>query len=249
MTQLSVNVDHVATLREARQAGYPNPAAAARIAEEAGAGGITVHLRGDRRHIQESDIVTLRAEVKGKLNLEMAITDEMVAIARELKPHQVTLVPERPDEVTTEGGLDLAASTAAIASAARELRDAGIDVSIFLDPDEQQIEHLAKLGGEAATGFEINTDRYSKSGGAERSSELVRIVDCARLGADSGLRVYAGHGLTTDSVGPLAAIPEIEEFNIGHAIVSRAVLVGMQRAVEEMLAAILRGVSTQLPTR
>lgn len=233
---LSVNIDHVATVRQARRAPYPDPVKAAAIAEEAGAHGITVHLRSDRRHVQDDDVRRLRGSVRGKLNLEMAATEEMLGIALELRPDQVTLVPERPEEVTTEGGLDLGVFGDEVAAASARLRDAGIDVSLFLDPDAEQIERLA--GNRAASGFEINTDRYTKAAGTERGAELDRITTCADRGAELGFRVYAGHGLTTDNVGPIAALAPVEELNIGHFIVSRAVLVGLKEAVREMLAAI-----------
>lgn len=237
MTQLSVNVDHVATLREARGAGYPRPLEAARIAEEAGASGITVHLRSDRRHIQDRDVEEMREAVRGKLNLEMAATEEMLAIATRLVPDQVTLVPERPEEVTTEGGLDLGMNSATIVAASRKLAEAGIDVSLFLDPDPRQIGRLVDLSNNPIQGFEINTDHYTRPG-ARADLEFERIVEAAALGSECGLRVYAGHGLTTGNVGRVAELPVIEELNIGHFIVSRAVLVGMDAAVREMLAAM-----------
>ncbi len=237
MTLLSVNIDHVATLRQARGVSYPSPSEAARLAEGAGASGITVHLRGDRRHIQDADVEELREVVRGKLNLEMAATEEMLELAIRWRPDQVTLVPERPEEVTTEGGLDLVAAGDSIPEAVGRLTDAGISVSLFLDPEAAQIERLADLSHDLANGFEINTDHYTRPG-ADSESELERIVEAAALGAESGLRVYAGHGLTTDNVRRVAEIPVIEELNIGHAIVSRAVLVGMEAAVREMLAAI-----------
>ncbi len=238
--KLSVNVDHVATLRQARGAAYPDPVAAAALAEAAGAFGITVHLRGDRRHIQDADVAALRRSVAGKLNLEMAVTGEMLAFALEIGPDQATLVPERPEEVTTEGGLDLAAAGDPGAEAARRLAAAGIAVSVFLDPDPRQVERLAAFVAEGVPvrGFEINTDRYTRASGSARAAELEKIVAAAALGRGHGLAVYAGHGLTTDNVGPVASLPEVEELNIGHAIVSRAVLVGMKDAVQEMLAAI-----------
>ncbi len=247
--KLSVNVDHVATLRQARGVAYPDPVAAAALAEAAGASGITVHLRSDRRHIQDADVAALRRSVAGKLNLEMAVTEEMLSIALATRPDQVTLVPERPDELTTEGGLDLAAAGERAAEAARRLTAAGIAVSVFLDPDPRQIDLLAELAPRAAVGgptgrgglirgFEINTDRYTRASGAGREAELAKIAHVARLGGERGFAVYAGHGLTTENVGPVAALPQVEELNIGHAIVSRAVLVGMEAAVGEMLAAI-----------
>jgi pyridoxine 5-phosphate synthase len=241
MPKLSVNVDHVATLREARGAGYPSPVEAAEIAESTGAHGITVHLRGDRRHIQDADVAQLRRSTRGKLNLEMAVTEEMISIALDLRPDQVTLVPERADEVTTEGGLDLSAHGEAIAAAAVRLAGNGIAVSAFLDPEPSQIWRLAAIENRPIPGFEINTDSYSQASGQATERELDRIVESCRVGAELGLHVYAGHGLTTQNVGALSALKEIEEFNIGHAIVSRAVLVGMNEAVREMLDAIARG--------
>ncbi len=237
MTQLSVNVDHVATLRQARGVSYPSPLEAARIAERAGASGITVHLRRDRRHIQDRDVEELTTVVQGKLNLEMAADDDMVAFACTLGPDQVTLVPERPDEVTTEGGLDLVNAGSKVLSATRKLADAGILVSLFVDPDPAQIRRLTDFSNQQASGFEINTDHYTRPG-ADRSAELERIVDAAAMGAECGLQVYAGHGLTVENVRRIAEIPVIRELNIGHAIVSRAVIVGMEAAVKEMLAAM-----------
>jgi pyridoxine 5-phosphate synthase len=239
MAHLSVNVDHVATLRQARRADYPDPVEAATMAEQAGASGITVHLRGDRRHIQDQDVRSLRQVVHGKLNLEMATTDEMVAFALDCcKPDQITLVPERPEEVTTEGGLDLLGHGDEVGRVAKLLEGNGIAVSVFIDPDPRQIERLSQIRGDLTLGFEINTDSYTKAHGSARETELSKIVEVAELGMDNGLLVYAGHGLNTDNVGPVAAIPQIEELNIGHAIVSRAVLIGMEAAVSEMLTAM-----------
>jgi pyridoxine 5-phosphate synthase len=235
---LQVNIDHVATLRQARRATHPRPVEAARLAEEAGAAGITAHLRADRRHVQDADLRELREAVRGKLNLELAATDEMLRAALAIRPHQVTLVPERPDEVTTEGGLDLVAHAVRIQAAASDLARAGIAVSLFVDPVPSQIEALARLRD--VEGFEINTDAYTRPG-ADVQRELAAIARAARAGASAGLRVYAGHGLTTANVGPVAGIIEMEELNIGHSIVSRAVLVGMGEAVREMLAAIAAG--------
>ena len=250
---LSVNVDHVATLRQARGAPYPDPVEAADVAESAGAGGVTVHLRGDRRHIQDADVRRLSDSVRGKLNLEIAASDEMIAIALEMRPDQVTLVPERPDEVTTEGGLDVVRHPGPIRSAARRLTAADIDVSLFLDPDPEQLAALADLGAEVG-GFEINTDAYTQAvirgdhgldpaldpandpGAIEREMEKIRTV--ARQGIEHGLRVYAGHGLTTGNVGPVAALPEVEELNIGHWLVSRGAIVGLAQSVREMLDAM-----------
>jgi pyridoxine 5-phosphate synthase len=239
MTRLSVNVDHVATLREARGTWYPEPVVTARIAEQAGATGITVHLRGDRRHIQERDVLEIRAAIEGKLNLEMATTEEMVAIALETRPDQVTLVPERPEEVTTEGGLDLLQAGQRALQVADKLAAAGIDMSVFIDPEEAQIDWLVARDSQSIRGFEINTDRYSRTTSEEdRARELSAIEQTASQGEAAGLKIYAGHALTTDNVGPVAAVPQIEELNIGHFLVGRAVEVGMATAVEEMLRAM-----------
>ncbi len=241
MTRLSVNIDHVATLREARGVSYPDPLEAARLAEAAGAHGITVHLRSDRRHIQDRDVEALHEVTRGKLNLEMAATDEMLEIATHLRPDQVTLVPERPEEVTTEGGLDLGSQGERTREATARLKEAGIDTSVFLDPDPLQIERLSVLGPSIA-GFEINTDRYTRAHLAGDQSaterELAAVSRAAMDGRDLGLAVYAGHGLTVASVGAVAALEPVEELNIGHAIVARAVLVGIDAAVREMLGAI-----------
>jgi pyridoxine 5-phosphate synthase len=248
--KLSVNVDHVATLRQARGAGYPDPVEAARLAEETGAHGITAHLRSDRRHIQDDDVEALAQSVRGKLNLEMAATDEMLVVALAHRPGQVSLVPERPEELTTEGGLDLLRHGERIHAVAERLAEAGIAVSLFLDPDSRQVDAAAALPRELVSGFEINTDAYTKafSGTAglhpndtvppRAADELEAIRAAARRGGEAGLRVYAGHGLTTANVGPIAAIPEIEELNIGHFLVCRSVFVGLAEAVREMLRAM-----------
>ncbi|REJ79944.1 MAG: pyridoxine 5'-phosphate synthase [Acidobacteria bacterium] len=234
--QLSVNVDHVATLRQARRADYPDPVDAARIAESAGASGITVHLREDRRHIQDHDLAALAEAVRGKLNLEIAGTVAMLEIAERHRPGQVTLVPERPDEITTEGGLDLVRHSRRVQRAANTLAESGIAVSIFLDPEEAQVDCAVQM--ENIAGIEINTDHYTR---AERpEGELEEIRRAAARAAEAGISVYAGHGLTTTNVGAVAAVPQIEELNIGHSIVSRAVLVGFEAAVKEMLEAIRR---------
>lgn len=253
-TRLSVNVDHVATVRQARGAAYPDPVDAARIAEDSGASGITAHLRVDRRHIQDSDVARLREAVRGKLNLEMSTEREMLDVALRILPDQVTLVPERPEEVTTEGGLDLRRQGSASGVAAIKLAQAGIAVSLFLDPAPAQIDLLAKLrddlSGDSSgsgedgfpQGFEINTDAYTKSQRSEDvARELAKVRQAMERGVELGFEVYAGHGLTVGNVGPIAALDAVEELNIGHALVSRAVLVGMKAAVEEMLAAIAAG--------
>jgi pyridoxine 5-phosphate synthase len=232
--RLSVNVDHAATLRQARRAAYPDPVDAARIAEQAGASGITVHLRVDRRHIQDRDVERLRETVRGKLNLEMSTADEMVQVALRVRPDQVTLVPERPEEVTTEGGLDVVRHGERIAEVSEQLKAAGIEVSLFVDPDLEQIQAIRGVSG-----FEINTDAYTRARDqAEAMVQLDKVARAATLGRGQGLHLYAGHGLRTDNVGPVASLPGLEELNIGHFLVSRAVLVGMDAAVREMLAAM-----------
>ena len=240
MLKLSVNVDHVATLRQARGTSYPDPVEAAGLAERAGASGITVHLRSDRRHIQDGDVEALKSSVQGKLNLEMAATEEMCAIALRVRPDQVSLVPERPDELTTEGGLDLRQHHHTVLAAAERLHAGGILVSVFLDPDPVQIEALAAFPAGLLTGFEINTDAYTRAGAgsAAAAGEIERIAAAARLGRAAGFAVYAGHGLSAGNVGPVAAIAEIEELNIGHALISRALMLGMTAAVKELLAAM-----------
>lgn len=236
--QLSVNVDHVATLRQARRCAYPDPVEAAAVAEGAGASGITIHLRADRRHIQDSDLERLRESVRGKLNLEMAASDEMIAIACRARPHQVTLVPERPEELTTEGGLDVAAHLPRLLCGAERLRAAGIEVSLFVDPDPRRIDALAPFSGGLVSGIELNTDAYTRAQGgfaASRRAEAARSTD---IGAAMGFRIYAGHGLTAANVGGIASIPKVEELNIGHSLISRAVILGLDGAVREMLAAM-----------
>jgi pyridoxine 5-phosphate synthase len=240
--KLSVNVDHVATLRQARRTGYPDPVEAARIAEAAGAAGITAHLRVDRRHIQDADVERLRESVRGKLNLEMSSAEEMVRVALRVKPDQVTLVPERPEEVTTEGGLNLILYGRRIVDVAARLASAGIAISLFLDPDPRQIQALLPLAASGVTGFEVNTDAYTRAGDpAARESALREIAAVVEQGTAEGLHAYAGHGLRTDNAGAVAAIPGMEELNIGHFIIARAAIVGMDAAVREMLAAIAGG--------
>jgi pyridoxine 5-phosphate synthase len=240
--KLSVNVDHVATLRQARKTRYPDPVEAARIAEGAGASGITVHLRVDRRHIQDTDVERLRANVRGKLNLEMSSAEEMVKIALQSKPHQVTLVPERPEEVTTEGGLNLILYGRRIAGVGDRLAAAEIAVSLFIDPDLRQIQALAALEGHGVTGFEINTDAYARATEPEAiQAQLRQIAEAVEQGRALGLHAYAGHGLNTENVGPIAAIAGMEELNIGHALIARAVIVGLEVAVKEILAAMSEG--------
>ena len=237
MTELSVNVDHVATLRQARLAGYPSPLEAARLAEEAGAFGITVHLRQDRRHIQDRDVVDLRGAVAGRLNLEIAAEEPMLQFAERVRPDQVTLVPERPDEVTTEGGLDLIGRGEQVQRAASRLTGAGIRVAVFVDPDLTQLAALDDQGD--VTGFELNTDAYTRALGSDADAEFAKIEEAAERGLAAGREAYAGHGLTIANVGRVAALAGISELNIGHSIVSRAVLIGMPAAVTEMLEAML----------
>ena len=238
---LSVNVDHVATVRQARRVPYPDPVEAARLAEAAGARGITAHLRADRRHIQEHDVERLRQAVTTRLNLEIAATDEMVEIALRHRPDLVSLVPETPEEITTEGGLDLTRHRARVEEVARRLAGDGITVSLFLDPDPRQIEIAAGMPRDVVAGYEINTDAYTKAtldGAAGGYAELEAVREAAGLGEAAGLHVYAGHGLTPANVGAIAAIPQVEELNIGHGLVARAVTVGMTEAVREFLRAM-----------
>ncbi len=243
--KLNVNIDHVATIREARKTIEPSIITAAVICEQAGADGITVHLRGDRRHIQDRDIELLRDVVTTYLNVEMAATDEMVGIALRTKPDAVSLVPESPNEITTEGGLDVVGNFENVKNVVEKLKEAGIFVSIFLDPDSEQIEAANGVGAQQV---ELCTAEYAEmtlssraahGEGAEKASAEVERIQRAAVHAKSlGLIVAAGHGLTYRNVGALAAIPEIAEFNIGHNIISRAVFVGLNQAVREMIEAI-----------
>jgi pyridoxine 5-phosphate synthase len=227
--RLYINIDHVATLRQARRGAEPDPVEAASLCEAAGADGITAHLREDRRHIQDADIQGLKAKVRTYFNLEMACVAEMVELARRIKPEQVTLVPERREEITTEGGLDLVSDPSRIANAIASLNDAGIRVSLFIDPTRAAVEQSKKLGVAA---IELHTGTYSHHPESARTIDALR--DSASRGADLGLAVHAGHGLTVKNVGPVAAIPEIEELNIGHSVISRAVFIGLDRAVKEI---------------
>jgi pyridoxine 5-phosphate synthase len=233
--RLYINVDHVATLREARRTDEPDPVAAAVLCEEAGADGITAHLREDRRHIHDDDVTRLVETIHTVFNLEMAATDEMLGAAERLHPHQATLVPERREEVTTEGGLDLARHPDATASALARLKRAGVRTSLFIDPELETVAAAHALGADA---IELHTGRYAN--GPDDPRTLTALCEAARRGASLGLAVHAGHGLTVRNVGPVAAIPEIEELNIGHSIVSRAVFVGLPQAVREMRAAMDR---------
>jgi pyridoxine 5-phosphate synthase len=236
--RLGVNIDHVATVRQARRVPEPDPVQAAVLAEMGGADGITVHLRHDRRHIQDRDVEILRQVVKTRLNVEMAASQEMVRLALTVKPDQVTLVPERREELTTEGGLDVVLNSVQLRPIVKTLAEAGITVSLFVDPDFEQVKEAHKIDARAV---EINTAAYSDARDARsRESALRRVVDAARLGRKLGLAVHAGHGLTYQNVAAVAAVPEISELNIGHNIVARAVLVGMERAVREMAEAMRR---------
>ena len=238
MLRLGVNVDHVATLRQARRVDYPDPVEAALAAEAAGADGITVHLREDRRHIQERDVEELRRRLRIKLNLEMAVTDAVVAFALRIRPADACLVPERREELTTEGGLDIVRHAPRVRGAVERLVGAGIRVSLFIDPDEAQLRASADA---RAPAVELHTGDYANARApAAAARELERLRAAARIAARLGLEVHAGHGLTVANVGPVAAIAEIVELNIGHSIVARAVLVGMAAAVREMKDAIAR---------
>jgi len=233
MPKLNVNVDHVATLRQARGANEPDPVLAAFIAELAGAHGIVVHLREDRRHIQNRDLNILRQTVKTKLNMEMAATNEMVRIASQVKPDIVTLVPEKREELTTEGGLDVVGNIKTVSKAVKKLRDAGIFVSIFIDPDKNQIKASKEIGADMV---ELHTGLYVNSNNEKRrDKELIKIEESVGIALDHELRVAAGHGLDYTNVEPIAGIEEIEELNIGHSIISRSVIVGIEQAVSDML--------------
>jgi pyridoxine 5-phosphate synthase len=248
--RLNVNIDHVATVRQARRAPEPSVIAAAMACEQAGADGITVHLRGDRRHIQDLDVRTLRSSINTYLNLEMAATEEMLGVALEIKPDAVTLVAERPDEITTEGGLDAKTNIAIVRAAVARLRQGGILASLFIDPDQAQIEVASEIGAQQV---ELCTAAYAEAtlgsrgihgeGAARASQELRRLREAAQLARQYGLHVAAGHGLTYRNVVAVSAIKEITEFNIGHNIVARAVFVGLDNAVREMQTAIRIGSS------
>jgi pyridoxine 5-phosphate synthase len=228
---LGVNIDHVATLRQARGTPYPRPADAVVVAERAGADSITVHLREDRRHIQDADLPAIAAVMQTHMNLELAVTDEMLNIACRFAPSDCCLVPERREEVTTEGGLDVAGQVDRVRAACTRLADAGIRVSLFIDPEERQLEAAVECG---APVVELHTGAYADVAGERRAEELQRIAHAAEYGDRLGLVINAGHGLNYDNVGEVAAIPQIVELNIGHAIVSRAVFDGLTVAVSEM---------------
>lgn len=236
--KLAVNVDHVATVREARKSYYPDPVHAAVLAELGGADGIVVHLRLDRRHIKERDVKIIKEIIKTKLILEMAIDEELIKFAQEVKPYQVTLVPERVEEITTEGGMELEGRVDEVKKAVKVLNKAGIKVSLFLNPEEKTLELAKKTRAQIV---ELHTGMYAEAVEEEkRLEELARLERGAHLAKDLGFIVHAGHGLNYENIGPVAAIPEIEEFSIGHAIVGRAIMVGMKEAVREMKELILR---------
>lgn len=230
---LGVNIDHVATLRQARRAAYPDPVHAALAAEMAGADSITLHLREDRRHIQDRDVHVLKGLLKTHMNLELAVTPEMIEIARSVRPADCCFVPERREEITTEGGLDVAGQLQKVKEATAALTQEGVRVSLFIDPDPRQVEAAAQIGAPA---IELHTGAYAEATGAHQAAELTRLREAARLAARLGLKVNAGHGLHYHNVQPVAAIPEITELNIGHAIIARAVFDGIAAAVRDMKA-------------
>lgn len=242
--KLGVNIDHVATLRQARRVAYPDIVAAADAAERGGADGITIHLREDRRHIQDADVDRLAPHVRSKLNLEIAAIDEMLAIALRVVPRDICLVPERRQEVTTEGGLEVAGQVESLRRIVSPMRDKGIHVSLFIDPDARQIEATLAAGADVV---ELHTGAYAEApAGAARAQELLRLQNAARVAAAAGLLVNAGHGLTLENVAPIAAIPEVYELNIGHSLVADALFVGLESAVRRMkehLVAVRAGVA------
>jgi pyridoxine 5-phosphate synthase len=236
--ELGINIDHVATLRNARGTIYPDPLRAAALAEEAGADLITLHLREDRRHIKDADLLALRPLIKTRMNLECAVTPVMIGIACKVKPHDVCLVPEKREEVTTEGGLDVLGHFDAVKAATNKLIDAGIRVSLFIDPEEKQIQAAKDVG---AAVVELHTGRYADLSGAAQATELERIRKAAIFGKSIGLRVNAGHGLHEGNVKSIAAIAELSELNIGHAIVAEALFKGWQKAITDMKALMVQG--------
>lgn len=239
MLRLGVNIDHVATVRQARRGHHPDPVVAAALAVVGGASGITVHLREDRRHIQERDVRLVRETTTACLNLEMAAVEEMARFALAVRPDEATLVPEKREELTTEGGLDLVTHEKAVREVANQLRDAGILVSLFIDPDPRQVEAAHRIKAQA---IELQTGSYSEARTREeRKSRLVELAEAALLAHQLGLKVHAGHGLDYQNVQPVAAIPQLEELNIGHSIVSRSILVGMEQAVRQMRQAMDQG--------
>lgn len=231
--ELGINIDHVATVRQARRAPYPDPVHAALLAEQAGADNITLHLREDRRHIQDRDVRLLRPLIQTRMNLEMGLTEEMLGIATEVRPHDVCLVPENRQEVTTEGGLDVAADLERVAQGVQRLVAAGSRVALFIAPDLAQVEAAKRSG---ASVIELHTGTYAEATGGHRARELGRLTAAARRAASLGLEVHAGHGLTYHNVQPVAAIAEVVELNIGHCIIARAIFCGLEAAVREMKA-------------
>lgn len=233
---LGINIDHVATVRQARRAPYPDPVHAALLAEQAGADNITLHLREDRRHIQDRDVRALRPLLQTRMNLEMGLTAQMLDIAVELRPHDVCLVPENRAEITTEGGLDVAADVERVAQGVRKLAGAGIRVALFIAPDLPQVDAAKRSG---APVIELHTGSYAEASGAAQARELDRLAAAARHAAALGLEVHAGHGLTYHNVRPVAAIPDVVELNIGHCIIARAIFCGLQQAVRDMKALMI----------
>ena len=236
---LGVNIDHVATLRQARGTAYPSVVEAAAVAEAAGADAITIHLREDRRHIQDADVFELIGRLETRMNLEMAVTDEMLAVAEKVRPSDVCLVPERREELTTEGGLDVVGSLDRVRRACHRLSDAGIRVSLFIDPEPDQVLAAADAG---AGVIELHTGCYAEQHGVLAAKELDRLRTATRSGLTAGLQVNAGHGLHVGNVGPVAAIEGVRELNIGHALIARAVFIGLSAAVREMKQAMQAGV-------
>jgi pyridoxine 5-phosphate synthase len=236
--ELGINIDHIATLRNARGTVYPDPLKAARLAEEAGADLITLHLREDRRHIKDADLMALRPLIQTRMNLECAVTPEMINIACHIQPHDVCLVPEKREEVTTEGGLDVVGHFEAVKAATTQLKAAGIRVSLFIDPEERQIQAAKDAG---ATVIELHTGRYADLSGDQQKKELERIRIAAQFGKSIGLRVNAGHGLHEGNVIPVAGITELSELNIGHAIVAEALFKGWQKAITDMKSLMVQG--------
>jgi len=240
MIRLFINVDHVATVREARKTNEPDPLQAALLAEMAGADGITIHLREDRRHIQDHDVARIRESIKTKVNLEMAPTDEMLNIALKNKPYQISLVPEKREEITTEGGLDIASMEDRLKSMGEQFSKNKILFSLFIDPDPKQVEASKRVGADSV---EFNTGQYTElKDSIKIGEELEKIRSSSKLAAQLGLRVFAGHGLNNQNVISIAAIPEIEELNIGHNIIAKSIYLGMEKAVKEMFHAIDRGI-------
>ena len=229
--ELGINIDHVATVRQARRVAYPDPVHAALLAEQAGADNITLHLREDRRHIQDRDVYALRPLMQTRMNLEMGLTDEMVGIALKVQPQDCCLVPEKREEITTEGGLDVAADVERVAAGVRKLAGAGIRVALFIAPDLAQIEAAKRSG---APVIELHTGTYAEASGSAQARELERLSAAAKRAANLGLEVHAGHGLTYNNVTPVASISEIVELNIGHCIIGRAIFVGLEKAVRDM---------------